>query len=87
MMASGLLTMYILYGKDYDAGENNSRAILYSLLNIVWALCFFLMMSQDVAVLIGALVFIVAYPAIIIALGIRNRRKAKANERKDEGRD
>ena len=87
MMASGLLTMYILYGKNFDGGTNNSKVALYSFLNICWALCFFALLSGDEMVVLGALVLIIAYPAIIIALGIRNRRKAKANDTKTEKND
>lgn len=89
MMASGLLTMYILHGKNFDGGTNNSKVALYSFLNICWVLCFFfaLLAQNEPIALVVLILIIVAYPAIIIALGIRNRRKAKANDIKTEKHD
>jgi uncharacterized membrane protein len=86
MMASGFLTMYILYGKNYDGGKNNSKVALYSFLNICWALCFFFaLLAQNEPIALAVLILIIiAYPAIIIVCGIRNRRKAKANDIKTE---
>lgn len=74
MMASGLLTLYILHGKNCD----NSRVGLYSFLNICWTLCIlFAFLAQDDPVALAAMILIIiAYPAIIIVCGIRNRRNS-----------
>lgn len=80
LMASGWLTLYALNRKDADY----RWAILYSLLNCAWLMCvlFAIFEHNVVSILIS-----IAYPAIITAFGIRNRKKAKENAEKADKQD
>ena len=81
LMASGTITLYILYGKNVDK-KSYRVALAYSLLNMLWLLtllCSFI--EPGLATRIGCIVFTIAYPAIITICGIRNRKR---NNKKEE---
>lgn len=82
LMASGLITLYILYGKNTDSVKTNNRMIGYSLLNMIWLLTLMgsIIGGSEPVLQIVCIVFAVAYPAIIIMCGIRNRKAVELAE-------
>lgn len=83
LMASGSITLYILYGKNADKSKfNNIRAIGYSLLNMLWLITLFCSFDSGsgLATQIACIVLTIAYPAIIIICGIRNRKRNNKKE-------
>lgn len=77
MMASGLLTLYALNWKD----ANYRWALLFSLLNFGWlfAVMFCFFEHEDLVAFAVCIIISIAYPAVVAAFGIRNRKKAKDN--------
>lgn len=78
LLSSGRLTLYILYGKNVNKNKFYSmRALGYTLLNMLWLITLFSSFDSGsgLAVQIACIVITIAYPAIIIICGIRNKKK------------
>ena len=79
LMASGLINLYILYGKNGKNGKVGNQVIGYSLLNMIWLFTLFgsIYGGAEPILQIVCIAFTIAYPAILSICGIRNRRKMK----------
>lgn len=78
LFASGGITLSILYGENVKKDEfYNMRALGYSLLNMFWLITLFCSFDSGsgIAIQIACIVFAIAYPAIIIMCGVRNRKR------------
>ena len=70
---SGYLTLAALYGwGNFDGGSQNGKAIGYSLLNMAWVVISILLYVENI---IAFIIVLVAYPAILVLFGVRNRRR------------
>ena len=85
MMASGWLTLYALNWKD----ANYRWALLFSLLNFGWlfAVMFCFFEHENPIALAVCIIISIAYPAVVAAFGIRNRKKAKGNESEENEKE
>ena len=81
-MASGLISLYILYGKN--APSRKDQFMLYSLLNMIWpfALLGSIVGTWDALSQIICIVFTIGYPTALILFGIKYRKEQKNFEQK-----
>ena len=80
IMASGLLTFRILFGKEAKI-KSNSIILVFSLLNLLWiaSLLVSIFGGEDISLQIVCIILTVAYPLILTILGIKNRKKSKSD--------
>ena len=86
IMASGLITFRILFGKNAKI-KSHSIVLAFSMLNLLWitALLVSIFGGEEISLQIVSIIVSIAYPLILTILGIKNRKKSKANnERKED---
>lgn len=81
LAASGNLSLIILYGKgNFDSGEENKKAMGFSLLNTFWLLFFIMLpVSSNALEFIAAFLLLASYPVILTVCGIYNRKHHKTS--------
>ena len=78
LMASGWITLYALYGaKNFDGGKGNKKMLGYSMLNVLWLVAVLgaIFVDDGIVTRLILIAVAVAYPIIITACGIKNRKK------------
>ena len=83
-MASGLISLYILYGKN--APSRKEHFMLYSLLNMIWPFTLLgsIAGSSEPILQILCIAYTIGYPTILILCGIKYRKNQKDFEQKAE---